>query len=71
MGTATIMAVLIANGNDNSLQAWARPIAAKEVEEEDAIFAAYADVSSCWRAGRAAWEGMTGRGALWVTGGGA
>lgn len=43
MGTGFIMAVLICNGPDNSLQTWARPIALKELEEEDAIFAAYAD----------------------------
>jgi hypothetical protein len=43
-GIATLMAIFIANGPDNSLQAWARPYAAKELEEEDAIFAAYAEV---------------------------
>lgn len=36
------MAWLTVNGPDNSLQAWARPHAMQEVEEEDATFAAYA-----------------------------
>jgi hypothetical protein len=41
-GTATLMAIFIVNGPDNSLQAWARPHAEKEIAEEDAIFAEYA-----------------------------
>jgi hypothetical protein len=44
LGIGAIMAWFIAHGPDNSLQAWARPIALEELREEDAIFAAYADV---------------------------
>ncbi len=40
-GTAAIMCYLVANGPDTSLQAWARPYAAKELKEEDEIFARY------------------------------
>lgn len=36
------MTWLIVNGPDNSLQSWARPHALRELEEEDAAFAAYA-----------------------------
>lgn len=41
-GTAAIMAVLITNGPDNSLQGWAKPYALAELKEEDAVFEAYA-----------------------------
>lgn len=41
-GTAFLMGYFIVNGPDNSLQAWARPRALAELEEEDALFAAYA-----------------------------
>lgn len=41
-GISAIMTWLIVNGPDNSLQAWARPYALKELEEEDEIFAKYA-----------------------------
>ena len=43
-GIGAIMAYFIVNGPDNTLQTWARPIAQKEVDEEDEIFAAYAAV---------------------------
>lgn len=36
------MTWLIVNGPDNSLQGWAQPYALKELEEEEATFAAYA-----------------------------
>jgi hypothetical protein len=38
------MAFFIANGPDNTLQAWAKPIAEKELAEEDALFEAYTAV---------------------------
>jgi hypothetical protein len=41
-GISAIMTWLIVNGPDNSLQSWARPHALRELEEEDATFAAYA-----------------------------
>lgn len=41
-GICGIMTYLILNGPDNSLAGWARPHAVKELEEEDAVFAAYA-----------------------------
>lgn len=43
-GTAALMAFFIANGPDNTLQAWAKPIAEKELAEEDALFEAYTAV---------------------------
>jgi hypothetical protein len=53
-GTSAIMAYLIANGPDNSLQAWAKPYAEAELREEDALFAEYAADASAREAAAAA-----------------
>jgi len=41
-GTAAVLGIMIVNGPDKSLQTWAKPVALKELDEEDEIFTKYA-----------------------------